>query len=196
MINNFDYEKFNQLEKEIENICFFTLNDLNSKLNNKINSDEIIYIHFDKIYKKIREQIMDETNMISKSLEDLNIALNENFLININESSKVFNTCKKVYNNTLKIATIFHLYYYIYFYHPKLYDDYGFHLFKVVFKFILYFDQKEIISFLKEICLDGKMLNFYIQLHNLISGEIDEKVTQELSLFNNFNFYIFNTILN
>ena len=51
---------------------------------------------------------------------------------------------------------------------------------------ILYFDQKEIISFLKEICLDGKMLNFYIQLHNLISGEIDEKVTQELSLFNNY----------
>ncbi|OQS53687.1 hypothetical protein EHP00_1864 [Ecytonucleospora hepatopenaei] len=187
-------ERFRNLEKEIENMCFSHMNDLPFLVNEENNREAFInnsqykdqvFTYFDKIYKRLREQIQDGSDNVRILLEQMECSFNENFLNDLKEE-ETYKKCAGTYFNCMKLGKIFHLYFYICNYHTVIYDFYGKKLFKVIYKTFINFDQKEVISFLKEICTDGKMLNFYIELHNLILVDIDENLMHEMVAFENF----------
>lgn len=187
-------EKFFILEREIENMCFYFMNDVNEVIDKNNNMEaflkddekkEQVVKYFDKIYKRIKEQTHEGSGAVANLLSELNCTLNETFLESF-KTQKTFKKCATAYYNCLEIAKIFYLYYYLCNYHVCLYEIYGNNLFKLIYKVLINFDQKETTNFLKEICTDGKMLNFYIELHNLILEDIDEKFMHELVLYENY----------
>ncbi|KAL6122140.1 hypothetical protein NUSPORA_00842 [Nucleospora cyclopteri] len=190
---SFDLNKFNQLEKEIENYIYIHMNEIPTAveedsllaLGDSPNVNATIHAYYDKLFKKTREQTTDSVEPVVTAMEDTKTAFNETFLETFH-NKEFFIKCKESYANSLQIAKIFHLFFFLFHYHPLLYSKYSFSFFSAVQTFFLCFDQKEILNFLKEICLDGKMLNFYIEIHNLITEEIDEKVTLELCKYQNF----------
>ena len=191
--------KFVKLEKEIENMCFNSINNISEFVDgndfNKFISDEdnntSIYKYYDKLYKKTREQTQEGTENIHGLLEELKCSLNDEFLTDFyNKSDKegsFYMNCASAYFNCGQLAKTFLLYFYISNYHIVLYDVYGDALFRIVYKTMISFDQKEIISFFKEISTDGKMLNFFIELHTLIMEDIDDKILQEIVQYENNN---------
>lgn len=182
MFKSFDPEKVNKVELDLEHMSFLTLNDINiGEQVEEEDLDDTIYKYYDKIFKKIREQTQGETNGLQKVLEDEGCYLNDEFLGNFFEDKTIYNNCKEAYINTRTIEKVFNLYYNLFTFHPKLYYIYGEQLYRIIFKFLMYFDQKEVLSFLKEVCKVGAMLNFYTELHTMISTELDEQVIRELS---------------
>ncbi|ORD93195.1 hypothetical protein ECANGB1_662 [Enterospora canceri] len=191
-IFEFDLKKFHEIEDEIENTCYFLINDVSFAVDHKQYAREVfkeedvnetVQEYFGKLFKKIREKRTDGTAYKEALENDGEAELNESYPSDLETDTRIQANCKRAYLNMLQLNKTFSMYYNLFTYHFSLYEMYGYPMFRIILKVLLHFDQKEVFYFLKEVCSGGKMLNFYVHLHHLMSTEIDEMVVIELSRY-------------